>query len=329
MTRADIEFFYRPSEPVEPNKVLGALGTNANLKGEYFDKSFLTEEDRKVIAIEWDKLVAEKGSKVFSTPGALATLYDTQNGHFTFRATEFKTYAAVSRTHAERPLSDLVYDNMRVAAVGCALLLADGTVYVHRRPKDATHVAGVLDSSFAGLAFTAHPEEGVIGNYPAESGWANIKWLDSLHKKLEREMGMKPEDLTSLRVTGVHSSGAPDFSGMIDFIATTDLKKEDIEARVNKEAHPERFYVKREDLQKFILKSYGGLVESESGYKKIFTTNMVGDGCATLLGVLTDKESFDTITKLQVIGGKSIRAGKLIERKGSDFVGRSYLPGLV
>ena len=146
--RHDIEIYYHPEKPVPL--------TDLNM--EVVDKDFsekCTEQDREYIEDFWNTEIIPNNLQATSTPRGRANLIETsaELPAFRFEYVEYRQYLATSRTAKKnpRPLSQSIYDSMRVAAVGAALILPDDTVLVHRRPYNATHVAGVFDCSTAGV----------------------------------------------------------------------------------------------------------------------------------------------------------------------------------
>ncbi len=248
-----IQVYFKPVVPIPISEVRIGLYDNdfANL---------LTAEDDAVIEKVWSEVVREKGGKVFSKPKGLGTLYDTQDGVFTFRPTEFKVYLATTLTCDQRSLNPAVYNQMKVGAVGAVVRLGDGTVFVHQRSANATHGKNVLDSSVAGVGFTD------------ETGKPNFQ--KSLYEKLAREMKIMPEEVSRVAVTGFHHASAPDFSGMLTCVVETPLESGHIEERIKDSSFEEHHFVPEDNLADFIFRHYGE------------GNDMIPDGCATLMASL-------------------------------------------
>ncbi len=273
--RHDIEIYYHPEKPAP----LDSLQTHV------LDKDFserCTEEDKIYIDNFWDTEIIPKSPQATSTLRGRANLIGTSScsRSLTFEYIEYKQYLATSRTAEQepKPLSHGIYDSMRVAAVGAALVLPDDTVLVHRRPYNATHVAGVFDCSTAGVL-------------PVDANGVYIE--RGLHEKIKRELGLNPEDLATKEVTGVHSAGSPDFSGLITTVLHTPLNRQDIEKRMRPDAFPEVRYISRKELADFVIDRYT-------------VNDMNHDGAMTLLSSLDIGEWYDSIEILQKNGKKIV-----------------------
>ena len=173
---------------------------------------------------------------------------------------------------------------MRILAVGAYLETGDGTILVHRRPSNATHAPNLIDSSCAGLCKIY--DGGVI------------KPQTDLEEKMFRELGLKPSDATLLGVTNVHSSEAPDFSGMISFGLKTHLAPEELKPGINPKTASGYFFVPKRQLVDFIIDKYTG------------TREMVGDGAAVLMGAL-DRDQFNYTVRQIKESGKRVEFGNL------------------
>ena len=279
--RHEIEFYYRPEKPVPFSSL------TAHLLEEDFS-SLKTEHDVQLIENRWNGIVeaAERnGKKVFSKPRGLAMLFDTQGTTLAYKTTEYKDYNSVSTTSNEKSLSPRLYETMRVAAVGATLELGDGSIFIHRRSYQATHVAGVIDSSCAGLCFVRD---------------GKINPEQDLLQKLEKELGLKREEVEIKGIVGIHSAYAPDFSGLIDVALKTPLMPGDLAVRTKDIDFPERLYVLKEDLPDFVYHHY------------IEDKDMVGDGAAILLSCLDEKKFRESIEKMQR-AGKDISFGNLVQ----------------
>jgi hypothetical protein len=261
--RNEVEYLYRPQKPV----AIGSLKLTST--GEDFSR-LLTLKDKEEMEEVWRE-VQDKSPKSFSKPKGLATLSSVKGGEILYDFTEFKEYVSVSRTSDRRNLSEKAYDNMRVLAVGATLEMSDGSIFVHRRPYESTHVAGLIDSSCAGLCLT----ENEIVN-PEKS----------ITFKLERELKVSSKEVQILGVNGIHSSGNPDFSGLIDISLKTKLTPEELTERI-RDTFPEYWFVPKKDLGDFVFERYAA------------RNDMVGDGAMILLSSLGNKEFYRVIKDLK------------------------------
>ncbi len=312
--RHEIEFFYRPEKPVS----LSSLTTHV------LDEDFsarCTEQDKEFIEHFWATEVLPKNKGATSAPRGRANLVSTivnsdnysrhlpripmmnnsktgaitegiihnhKGNELTFEYVEYKYYLAASRTGGQepRPLRAELYDSMRIAAVGAALILPDDLVLVHRRAYTATHVAGVFDCSTAGVL-------------PVDA--CGVYLERGLHEKLKKELGLEPDEVAIEGITGVHSAGSPDFSGLITTILRTPLNREEIKRRIKPGTFPEVRYVPRAELSDFVIERYTA-------------QDMNHDGAMTLLSSLDIGDWYDSIERLQA-AGKDIAFGSLVRGK--------------
>lgn len=261
-----IQFYFKPDTPVSYDTL------KTRVSEEDFSR-FFSRTDKTEIDSIWNDLKKQKVDKVFSQPRGLGCLCDTQDNIFTFGYTDFKTYIATTRSSGARTLSQGVYDNMRASAVGGLVRLSDGNVFIHRRSKNATHVAGIIDSSIGGLC--------QIKN-------AHLDFKATLTEKLKRELNVNEDEIESLYLTAVHSSSQPDFSGMVDFIITLPYNREQLEKKFDSSQFEETFFIPYKDLPDFIVSNFTSS-----------SPQMVGDGCATLLSGLENEVFKDTVGKIQ------------------------------
>ncbi len=227
-----IQFYYKPAEPVSLDSIVGKT------EGNDF-RNWLANNDLDIMQSEWGD---EKtpGTVKFVNPNAksdergLLCLYDTSQvsqGHVSFIFTDFATYVAASRTSEKgMAMSHLVYNAMRVGSVGGAIYSLEGDVFVHKRPTNATHVADKRDASTAGLIFSRHVESG------------EIKLILPFQEKLKREWNLTEEELEklannangySIKLTSIHSSAAPDLSGMVDAVIHLPFETEDLKKKAS------------------------------------------------------------------------------------------------
>ncbi len=278
--RHNIQILYHPI----------ALVPVASIETKVLDQDFsarCTEQDKKIIDEVWQERVLKKNPKATSKPRGRANLVSTNfyAPDFSFEYAEYKEYQAVTNTALDnpRPLSDALYDTMRIAAVGAALVLPDDTVLVHRRPFTATHVAGVFDSSTAGVL-------------PVDDTGVHIE--QGLYEKLSKELGIQASEVTLEGVTGTHSAGSPDFSGLVTVLLRSHLSREEVEQRIKPGTFPEVRYVPRAELADFVFDRYTA-------------NDMNHDGAMTLLSSLPYTAWRESIARLET-AGKTISEGILL-----------------
>jgi len=287
--RAEIEFFYTPESPVSPEAL------NVTMSGTEFSRH-IAESDKPIIEQVWHDKVLIANPK--ATAGPLATLASSHNGVLVCDASNFKDYVATTRTSLnpdfdkelralsldERRLQPDFYGRMRILAVGAYLETGDGTILVHRRPSNATHAPNLIDSSCAGLCKIY--DGGIIN--PRKD----------LEEKMSRELGLNPSDATLIGVTNVHSSEAPDFSGMISFGLKTSLAPEQLKPIINPKTASEYFFVPKDKLVEFVVDKY------------IRTREMVGDGATVLMGAL-DRDQFNYVVQQIKVSRRRVEFGNL------------------
>lgn len=278
MNRSDLEFFYRTITPKPLDEI------RINILKEDFSSVF-NEKDKKIIENFWKEKILKINPKSFSKPNGLATLFDTSNGNYSFKTTEFKDYVAVSRTSKKRNLTLQAYERMRVAAVGAYLITSDGSIFVHKRSKKATHAPDLYDSSCAGLCIL-------------ERGEISLERL--IYEKIQRELGLGKNEFILRGLVGIHSSKGSDYSGMFDISLETNLNSKELTKRIRDKPFENYRFVKREKLANFIIKHCGAMMD------------MAGDGAGTLCGALNEEEFIYVIEKLKKLG-KRINFGRLEE----------------
>lgn len=261
-----IQYFYKPEQPVVPTFIRGVV-QDADLE------PLLTDVDRTALELEWASLT-QTHPGIFSKPKGLGSLYDTSSLPVLFyRSTDFKTYVSTSRrADYGTPLSDNIQNTMRVSAVGCAVTLADGSVLVHRRPNNATHVPDKYDAGVAGLV---HVQPG-----------NTLDFVQALQTKFARELKIDPSYLTTLQLLSVHSGSAPDFSGMVDFRIHLPLTFGEIKEKANPKYLQDMLTVPEKELPDYLIKSF------------IATDDLIADGCAVLLSSLPYQIFLETVQRL-------------------------------
>ena len=115
---------------------------------------------------------------------------------------------------------------------------------------------------------------------------------------MSRELGLNPSDATLIGVTNVHSSEAPDFSGMISFGLKTSLAPEQLKPIINPKTASEYFFVPKDKLVEFVVDKY------------IRTREMVGDGATVLMGAL-DRDQFNYVVQQIKVSRRRVEFGNL------------------
>ena len=226
--RAEVEFFRKFEKPVPLDSL------KLRVTGEDFSTS-LSAEDKRAIEDNWGQMLL-KHTTIFSKPQGLATFYGSGDT-LSYMTTDYANYAAVSRTHEKRTLSNGVYENMRVAAIGAALRFEDGSIFVHRRSYEATHVAGVIDSSCAGVCFVRD---------------GSLSPSQDLAKKCEKELKLEAREYAIEGVSAVHRSYAPDFRGMIDVVLRSNIGRDEFLGRVEG-SFPESWIIEEKEMPDLVF----------------------------------------------------------------------------
>src|SRR3989344_1977550 len=252
-----IQFYYKPKEPVSLDSIVGVT------EGKCF-RNWLANEDLDIMQRECgDESNPQQGTVKFVNPNArsdergLLCLYDTsqvEKGIVRFVFTDFATYVAASRTSEKGfGMSPLVYNAMRVGAVGAAIYSLEGDVFVHKRPANAAHVADKRDASTAGLIFARQAEAG------------KLRFIVPFQEKLRREWNLNNEELEklahgadgySIKLTSIHSSAAPDLSGMVDAVIRLPLETEELKRKASPAYLHEIHVVQQQALPTYIVEHF-------------------------------------------------------------------------
>ncbi len=252
-----IEFYLMPDEAV-----------GRDLKVPVVDRDFselLNDEERGLIEENWKKVLEESSGKAFYKPKGVGCLYECSSGNPSFITSDFKTYVAISRNYTNPIFSNYSLNGMRVSAVGGVVRTNDGKIFVHKRSKKATHVAGAVDSSIAGIC---HVKEGYLD------------FKGTIMDKLEKELKTSSEDVLDVRFTGIHSSREPDFSGMYTFDISANLDEPQLRERAESSPFEEFYFVDENKLEDFVLRDFNP------------SQPICLDGCATFLKSMP-RDSFD------------------------------------
>ncbi len=287
----DIRFLFKPKNPVPYGNV------KVNVAGENFSR-LLTEKDRKIVGEEWGVLKSRKGNRAYSRPDGVGSLHGASANKFTFRPTEFRVSSSAYLTYPRRTMSAKVYDRMRVSAVACMVVLGNRMFAVQKRSGMVTLGEGLLDSSAAGYA--------KIKN-------GTIDFEAAAFEKLSRELGISRKMVKSIGLCAVHSSAA-DCSGTFDFIAKTDLTKEQLLAAANPHYVGGLEFVRPQNLPEFI---FSHLVEKK---------DIVPEGCAAMLACLPHAQFLAQCARLSRAGKKilfgTLRRGEFIPAKKQPFLAK-------
>lgn len=279
--RHDIEIYYHPETPVSVDKI------QMRMVNRDFSRH-CDENDRATMEEVWGREVLKKNPKATSLPRGRSNLVEANRDGptFIFEYVEYKEYQGVTNTGSRepRPLRSELYDQMRIGAVGAALIFPDDTVLVHRRSHSATHVAGIFDSSTAGVL-------------PVDA--QEIYLERGLYEKLSKELNMSPSEVTLEGVSGVHSAGNPDFSGLVTVVLRSHLTREEVNLRIKPGTFSGVRYVPRKELADFVVDRYSA-------------NDMNHDGAMTLLSSLPYIEWKEGVQRLQK-AGKRIAKGYLTE----------------
>lgn len=280
--RYQIEQFYKPESPVPIS--------NVKLNFEDWDiGSVVSESDSKLTRWHWNNVILKKNPNATSSPRGNPILRSAANlgdSSFGFGTLEYAFYLSTSNysegDKEKRPLSPALYEQMRLVAVGAALHTIDEKVLVHQRSANATHSPNRIDSSFAGASRFYTP------------GKFELDLEKDLYRRMDAEVPIGKENVTSVGLIGVHSSEAPDFSGYFAFKVDTNLesgKVDEIIRAKGKGDFKEYKFVPSNELGDYVVRELCD------------TRNMVGDGAAVLLPSLSHGEF---ISRVDEINQKSI-----------------------
>lgn len=278
--RPDIELLYKPEEAVPLDGIRIIIGD------EDFSARVNNDDIVKIESI-W-RAAKSKNDTLFSLGRSLSTLHDTREGRFSYNTTDYKHYLAVTSTHQDKTLSRDLYETMRIAGMDITLQLAEELVFVHRRPYDASHVPGLLDSSAGGICRND------------DSGNLNPK--DSFKKIIQRELNLSMEEIVNYQLAAIHCAYAPEFSAVFDIVAVTNLERKQLEERIEPGIFAEFEFVPRINLATYVLDHF------------ISRGDMCTDGVMTLLASLDHQEFLEAVRKIRQ-SNKTIESGHLEDGK--------------
>jgi hypothetical protein len=225
-------------------------------------------------------------------------LWDTENWQFLYN--NFQDYSTISRTGKEQILNPDLYQTMHVNSVGSAVLSSTNDTIVHKRLSTAPTIPDSYDCSAAGFA------------YANEKG--ELDYLANIQKALKRELEITKEDIRDLKVSSIHSSRYPDYSGMCDFVVKTNLSTKDLKDRakegIKRGVFQDYEIVSQRDLPCFITDNFSEGVE------------VCLDGCATLMSSLPYGE-FQELTERLRQNGRRIEPGKLVNGQFQQEINNS------
>lgn len=273
-----IQYFFKPEQPVAPH-FLRCTVDRLDLS------AFLTSQDILAIGREWKKVI-ESHPRVFSVPEGIGSLWDTMDlPTLHYATTDFQTYVTTSRLADQgKRLSADLSDALRISAVGCAVLLADGSTLVHRRPQHSSHVPDKYDSGIAGLAHV-QPDR-------------TLDLVQAMQAKFARELNIDDSYLSDLRLLSVHGSSAPDFSGMVDFSILLPLTFAEIQERANPLYLEGMLAIPQRELPAYIRRSFAE------------RDDLIADGAAVLLSSLPHDQFLKVIEDMNAIR-RTISFGQL------------------
>ncbi len=259
--------------------------------------------DKEQLDHDW----IERGYTQSSPIGTLIdTSFNNQTGEtqLRYRLTEYKIYSGLAfpaLPDTEGRLSEYLRNSMRASAVGCAVETWDGKILAQRRKKGLS-TGGMIDSGAAGMLV-----------YDVQTG--NLDWEQQTREKLARELNLHDSDVEFLEPRAVFSSRglvhipAPKgyfigcFSGMVGSYARVRRSFEELQDLFSREEVGNIIAIDKKDLSAFILENAVGV------------RGLNGDGCATLLSLLPEKEFYGTIEKINSRETARIRLGSLKEGK--------------
>ena len=301
MQRTGAQIYLHPEEPLPANWLKPIL------TGRDFSE-ILPQEDMGWIESDWEvklqkaidkakKDAEERGEEydegkppIWFKERGNATLHDTKKTQSpVFHTTDFRVYNAISNNHEQ--MSPGAQD-MRVGAVGVALYTNDGEhVLIQRRFDGASHVPGSYDSSAAGLAA---PNDGTID------------FKATALEKLRLELKVEESDLSDFFLTGLHSVGGNDYSGMATFSARSNLNLNELDERADSEL---KYKGEKLDYAIIRTRTVPGFVRNNYSRSP---DKVCLDGAMTLAASLPQDLYEDTLKRLKEEGVK-IEKGKLDE----------------
>ncbi|HIH12069.1 TPA: hypothetical protein HA241_07815 [Candidatus Woesearchaeota archaeon] len=237
--------------------------------------STFTANDRRWVRERWNTPngPASKGW----TSGTLGWLRDTTD-NLRYGTTEYANYLAVAQ---DKRLFSKQAQQQLTAAVGCAVLTADGYYLIQQR-ADGLLASRRLDSSAAGMGVI------VNGTFDPER---------QIREKIQRELGITPTELTP---TGVH--GAMDFvSSQVTWHCAIEMPLEELRAKANPKSIERVYGVRRNDLPQFLIDHYKPGIDDPSKF-------LIADAVGVFLRALPADAQADALERMNK-NGANIRTG--------------------
>lgn len=275
MARLDPLYLFNPTS--NPNELVSKVRYDASKNiAELF-----TQGDMKIVDEVWN---APKGPAASGwKSGLLGYLLDTTDG-LSYGQSEYAKYLASAKCKPQ--FSQPVKDSL-TAAVGCAVLSADGYYLVQQRAEGL--LAGKrLDSSASGM--------GVVRD-------GKLDFYFEIKEKLKRELNLDEDTVKATLVpTGVH--GAMDhISSQVTWKCEVNMPLEELIAKANPKFVERVHKVHKDYLPGYLIKHY---VLPGSEPEK----SLIGDAVGVFLRVLRDYERKYTINTMNSRGA-DIRSGVL------------------
>lgn len=275
MTRLDPLYLLNPNS--DPKDLVSQVRYDASKN----ITELFTGKDLKIVDEVWTapKGPAESGWK----SGLVGWLLDTTKG-LSYGQSEYAKYLASAKCKPR--FSQPVKDSL-TAAVGCAVLSADGYYLVQQRAEGL--LAGRrLDSSAAGM--------GVVRE-------GKLDFYFEIKEKLKRELNLDEDTVKSTLVpTGVH--GAMDHvSSQVTWKCKVNVPLEELIAKANPKFVERVLSVRKDDLPGYLVKHY---VHQGDEPEK----SLIGDAVGVFLRALDDDARKYAIAKMNSRGA-DVRYGVL------------------
>jgi len=235
--------------------------------------SIFSEDDLKIVDEVWN---APKGPAASGwKSGILGWLLDTTNGQLSYGQTEYSKYLASAK---DKSLFSPSVRNTLTAAVGCAVLSADGYFLIQQRAEGL--LAGKrLDSSAAGMGMV---REG------------KLDFLYDIKEKLKRELNL--QETAVLFLTGIN--GATDYlSSQVTWECEVDLPFEELMTKANPKYVERVHKVHKDDLPEFLINHY---ISPGNEPEK----SLIGDAVGVFLRVLDQNARAYAIDKINSNGAR-------------------------
>lgn len=279
MRRLDPLYLLNPDS--NPNELVSKVRYDASKNiAELF-----TQDDIKIVEEVWN---APKGPAASGwKSGLIGWLLDTTNG-LSYGQSEYAKYLASAKYKSR--FSDAVQSTL-TAAVGCAVLSADGYYLVQQRTEGL--LAGRrLDSSAAGM--------GVIRD-------GKLDFYSEIKEKLKRELNLAEDAISgTLLPTGIH--GATDHISMqVTWKCEVAMPLDELVAKANPKFVERVHSVHIDDLPSYLIEYYVAPGEKPEN-------SLIGDAVGVFLRAL-DANARDYAIRKMNLNGADIRFGVLHDGK--------------